>query len=238
MDAVPVQNAEDRRTLFYNHLKELRREPWLRNAFVVLFVENNTGFEAGEFADVLRGFNKHAAYVEPQSESHRRKMTSHSRTSANDSARDLTADYLRRADFEPGYTQTHKKKHQHRTDLRNALLQDRIFYYCNGISGDIVSKQNLTRLQRFAQNKEKLEEQLGRCRVFVRESNYDTAPERVFWSGKVNAEGKKQGGFNDDLVMTLAAGVSMWEQAMNGELAGFPYDKVGMIGVRAPYHAV
>lgn len=239
MDALPTQNANDRRLLFYEHVSELRRERWLKDAWLVLFVENNTGYEAGEFADVFNSkFDKCAAFAEPVKESHRRKLARHSKTSANDNHRELVADYLRHAESEPGYGQTYAKKQMHRRDLRNALLQDRIFFYNNGVSGDIVAKPSLTPAQRFACNKMKIEEQLGRCRVFAKQSDYDTAPERVFWSGKVNAEGKKQGGYNDDLVMTLAAGVSFWQRAMGGELIGFPYESVDMVGVRPEYKEV
>lgn len=236
MDAIPGQNMHDPTQVFLEHVQRLRTREWFRDAWIVLFVENNTGYEAGRLADVLRHVdNKHAAYVEPKNESHRRKLSRHNAASTRDPNRDLTAEYLRKADKEPGYKMTYNTKQKHRVDLRNALLQDRIFFYDEGVSGDIVQAASFSEAQRFARNKEKLQEQLFRCRVFARRGDYDTAPEKVYWSGKVNAEGKIQGGYNDDLAMILASGVSLWDDAMSGNLAGFPYDVVGMTGVRPTY---
>lgn len=241
MDALAAQNHEDAKHLLYNHLRLIRQDPWLQDAWLVLFVERNTGHESGHLAEVMRTFTKRAAYLEPKNESHKRKMArmgGGGQHGARDAGHNIAMEYMRKSESDPGFWTDHKMKNQFRVDLRNALIQNRIYYYMNGVSGDVIAAQNYTMEQRFAMNKEKLEEQLSRARVFLMSSAYDTGPDKYHWSGKVNAEGKKQGGYNDDLVITLSAGISLWESAMNGQLPGFPYTHVDMAEVEVQYEEV
>lgn len=240
MDALSVQNHEDAMVLLEEHLKLLRRDPWTRDAWIVFFPERMTGHEAGHLADVVRKFNRTAGYLEPRSESHKRKLA---RLGTNnrvqhDPTYSITIDYMKQSEQNPGYWMDSKMKSAFRTDLRNALVEERIYYYANGISGDIIAAHNYTREERFALNKQKLEEQMSRARIFVMSSAFDVSPDKVHWSGKVDADGRKQSGYHDDLVMILSAAVSLWEKAMSGHLPGFPYERVGMPDVRVQYSEI
>ena len=207
--------------LFHAHIAGLRRNRWTQEAWVILFCERNTGHESGHLAGVLKRFRKTAAFVQPKSEAHIKKMNPRSGEADND----LILSYMREADKNPGWVTNYTNKNEFRVDLRSALVQDRIFYL-DGCVSENPFLRDMRQSDRFPYHKNKLEEQLARCRVFVKTATYDTSPDKVFWSGKVNADGQKQGGYNDDLAIMLAAAVSMWDKAMRGELPGFPYQFV------------
>jgi hypothetical protein len=207
--------------LFYAHIEGLRRNKWTRDAWIVLFCERNTGHESGHLAAVLNRFRKTAAYVQPKSAAHIKKLDMNSANADNE----LIIDYMKEAEKNPGFVTSHVNKNEFRVDLRNAFVQDRVFFLKGCVSANPFLR-DIRPSDRFPRHKEKIEEQLSRCRDFIRSSVYDTAPDKVFWSGKVNADGQKQGGYNDDLAIMLAAAVSLWDKSMRGELPGFPYELI------------
>lgn len=207
--------------LFHAHVAGLRRNAWTRDAWIVLFAERNTGHESGHLAAVLRRFTKTAAFVQPKSDAHIKKLNPRSADADNE----LILNYMREAEKNPGWVTNYTNKNEFRVDLRSALVQDRIFYL-DGCVSENPFLRDMRQAERFPYHKNKIEEQLARCRVFVKSVAYDTAPDKVYWSGKVNADGQKQGGYNDDLAMMLSAAISLWDKAMKGELPGFPYEYV------------
>lgn len=203
------------------HIEGLRRHPWTSDAWVILFAELNTGHESGHLAGVIAEFTRTACYVEPQTAAHAKKI----RPGSAHADAELIAEYRRKALKNPGFNTDQRFKNEIRVALRGALMKDRLRYLEGCVSANPFL-QRMRPAERFLAQKRKLEQQLSRSRVVVKEPVFDTAPPKISWSGKSNAEGVRQAGYNDDLAVMLAAGVTLWDQTMEGELAGFPYDLV------------
>jgi hypothetical protein len=137
------------------------------------------------------------------------------------------AKYMLEAQKNPGFFTDAALKTSYRTATRVLLCQNAVSYMDGCISSNPFLYKMSNR-EKFEHTKAMLEEQLSRCRTWSRQQTYDVSAPKYQWSGKVDATGAIQTGYNDDLAITAAAGFHFWPQAMGGVLPGFPYTDVGM----------
>jgi len=69
--------------------------------------------------------------------------------------------------------------------------------------------------------------QLLRCRPTQDPNVKDTASGTISWSGKLNAEGKRDSTLNDDIVLTLAMGIWWAKRFMMKAIVGVDYTQFG-----------
>lgn len=222
MDSMPVKNWQDEKHLFFAHVSALRNNSWTQYAYLTLFAERNTGHESGHLAEILMRFGRCAMYMQPsKADASKIELGGHVIGS------DVMAKYAMEAKKNPGFFTDVTVKNLYRTATRMALCRDSVVY----LDGCVCANPFLYEMnkeEKFKHTKNILEEQLSRCRMFSRMPTYDTSAPKVQWSGKVDDTGAIQTGYNDDLAITLAAGLHFWPLAMGGNLPGFPYLEVGM----------
>lgn len=222
MDSFPVLRIEDRTTLFNEHIRGLRTNPWTKNAYLVLMAERSTGMESGALYKILQQYGrKVAAYNEPS------KTNPLSRHRKDMITEDIVS-YYERTTKNPGFTPAPEKKMDALDAFRNRLTTNSLFYYEKCICRNPFLVQ-YNDVEKFINTKMELEEQIQRIKEFPTSIlRIDTKKPVITWSAKTNEHGEIQPGYNDDLIVMLTYACDLWEKAMryHGALPGFPYDEI------------
>jgi len=221
LDSYPVRPIEDRNTLFNEHIRGLRSNPWTKDAYLILMCERNTGMESGAFKQIMDQYPKTAAYNEPE------KSNPLSRFRKDMLTQDLI-DYYEKTKKNPGFTPCAELKMEALIALRHRLTEHSLFYFKDCVTRNPFMVQ-YTHVEKFIHTKLELEEEMKRIKEFpTSRLTHDTKKPIVTWSAKTNEQGEIQAGYNDDKVVMLAIACFLWRKAMNyeGSLVGFPYAEI------------
>jgi len=210
----------------YEHVRAIRENKWLSDAFIVLFVERNTGHESGHLANMLkRNFDKVAFYHQPPTAEERRAENNMHLGLSN--MRQFEEEYLTSTERNPGFTTNIITKGYYRSSARTMLSTGAVMWMEGAFSADPLCRDE-TKKAIFTRTKESFYDQMSRATNFNKRSTSELSFAKTSWSAKCDHEGKRQDGYEDDLIITFAVACYLWPKAMSGELLGFPYSKVDL----------
>lgn len=228
IDGHAVANDDDQQVLLYTHVKNLLQHKWLSDAYVTLFTERGTGHASGHLAKMLiTNFWKVSAYHQPDAGIERKTLVGIN--SGEITMREFEQKYELMKTRNPGFRTDVTTKNEFRVACHEMLSLHSIFWLKDCICMNPFMR-NKTYQQRFAQTKETLYDQMRRAIVVARRPKNELQQARVTWSGKANEDGDRQDGYEDDLILILAAACYYWPKAMMMQLPGFPYSQTGFYG--------
>lgn len=233
VDSHSVKTVDDERHLFYSHIKAIREDEWMRDAYIVLFAERGTGHTSGHLANVLaKEFDRVAWFNQPSANQERKAHMDIKE--GKKTMIQFEKEYEREAVKDPGF-RTQDTKPLFRVEARKYLKIGGVSW----LHGCVCSNPFLRKLNhkiKLKMTKDILHEQLNRCKVFSKRPTSELSIAKESWSGKCNDEGERQDGYEDDIAVMFAAACFFWPKAMAGELVGFPYSKVDMNEEDSLYH--
>lgn len=222
MDAHPVSTPDDRNTLFNQHIRGLRTNPWTKDAWLILMAENKLGHESGCAKELLDNFKTRiAAYHQPKSAK-----------ALKPGKGALSQEYFQyklEAESNPGFLTDPRMKAVALERLRRCLAHNILLYFDGCVCTNPFLIKHRNDMERFISYKEDLEDQMKRAKEFPMSIlSRDTQRVKYTWSAKTNNDGEVQDGYNDDLLVMLAFACYLWPEAMafRGSLPGFPYDEI------------
>ena len=207
MDSHAVNTAEKAQAFLRSHCDALRRDPFLKSAWIIVIYEKNTGFESGHNWKVVADYQPSYALF--------------GKVMSVDKAQDTV-------DQDPGVDTTYMLKNEYQRVISDSLRSQTSYFYCDWICANPWQKPFA---QRRASTKQALVAQLANCRRYLPAMMSDnrqigaTAP-RITWSGKIGADGKIVHGQNDDLVMAYGQCLYWINRIHQMNFPGFPYDKI------------
>ena len=175
MDSHAVHRAEDAQALLRSHCDAIRKDAFLKNAWIIVVYEKNTGFESGHNWKVTNDFQPaYSIYG---------KAVEYSK------ARDTV-------DEDPGVTTTFMLKNEYQRVISDSLRNQTIYFYCDWVCANPWQKPFQ---ERRALTKRALLTQLSNCRrqmPFMNAENRQVgaAIPRITWSGKIGPDGKIKSG--------------------------------------------
>lgn len=201
----------------------LRNIDWLSDAHFTLFTEGNTGHETGHLAKILLDNDDNCSlFSEPEAKVKRKiyqKMHTEGMTMLEYESKYKDNFF----NLNPGYTPSTANKTNWLTASRLKISTGAVVFADCCFSADPYNLES-SDSAKLEKVKQKFYDQLMRCIIWKRSTRSEGA-EVYGWSGKANAQGQKQSGYNDDIAVTFAALCWMWPMAMAGKLLGFPYSK-------------
>lgn len=222
MDAFPCGESPKAMALLFQHVRQLRANPYLTDAYIVLIAERNTGHESGHYYELLKQFPRTAAFNEPS----RQQLTQEQRGKAASNSNYATQ--LFDTEKDPGFTTINAFKMQAKEALENILYQNILYIMEGCISGNPFLPNMPEMEERIIYYHMQLVEQMSRARVYPTKSQEGSyMATKYTWSATVNEENKKVDSFKDDLVVILAFGIFIAKKACDSYLVGFPYNEIG-----------
>lgn len=221
IDSFPVRRIEDRTTLFNEHIRGLKSNPWTKNAYLVLMAERSTGMESGALKNILFRYPKTAAYNQPEKSNPLNGLR-------KDMLNENLIEYYQKTQKNPGFTPSAELKMDGLDAFRGRLVENSLFYYEHCICKNPFLVQ-YNEMEKFIHTKLELEEQAKRVKEYpTSKLRIDNKKPVITWSAKTNEHGETQAGYNDDLMVMIAFASHLWQEAMkyNGCLPGFPYDEI------------
>lgn len=187
--------------LLCSHIETIRRNEFLKHAWIVFIWERNTAFESSHQWEMVRHYPKTYALYQHA------KPKSKARGTPNEN---------------PGVFTDYYYKNQYAMALSSFLKNRSIRYMENCISAAPWRPA----ASAFAETKAELESQLQRCRPTGTLPTVDTRVPRLGWSGKTGADGQISPGLNDDLAVCLAMTTYWTNRIITTEYPGFEYGLV------------
>jgi len=202
-----VHTVKQTEELLKSHLEKLRSDPFLRDAWIILVYEKNTGYEAGHNWKIVNEYQPAYAVYEKLVEA--------------DKAMDTP-------NQDPGINTTVFLKNEYAGVLSKALMKKKIYFYTDCVCANPWKRPYETRLET---SKTELYRQLANCRKQLpsmdpTRAHLGTMAPRVTWSGKIGHDGKVIHGQNDDLVMALAQCVYWIYRIMQMNYPTIPYKEI------------
>jgi hypothetical protein len=188
-------------------LDKLRSDPFLRDAWIILIYEKNTGFEAAHGWKIVEEYQPSYAVYQKVAEI--------------DKAMDTI-------DQDPGINTGITLKNEYARILTDALRKRKIYFYVDCVCANPWKRPYESRLE---SSKTELYRQLTNCRKQLpsmdpsRSHLGATAP-KVTWSGKIGHDGKVIHGQNDDLVIALAQCLYWIYRIMQMNYPTIPYHEI------------
>jgi hypothetical protein len=207
MDAHPTHTAGQAEILIRCHIEGLRKDPFLKDAAIILISEKNTGFESARHWKIVEEYQPAYAMYENQ--------------------RNLD-DVVNTEEEDPGVTTTAHTKNLYARAISDALGKRRIYFYDRMVVGNPWMKPKESRASII---KAKLTTQMSNSRrklplMGIEHGGSSTLGSHtvtVTWSGKIGPDGKIVPGQNDDLVVIFGLCIHWTNRILRMDLAGFPY---------------
>jgi len=202
-----MHTAEKAEQLLRSHFEAIRQDPFLKQAYLIVIYEKNTGYESGH----------HWKIVEEYKPSHVVFQKNVDADKAIDTA-----------DQDPGIDSNFFLKNQYARVIGEALRKRIIYFYCNWVCANPWTKPYSTRR---ALAKKNLLSQLANCRLKLpamdpARAQLGAATPRITWSGKIGPDGKPVHGQNDDLAMSLGQCLYWINRIYQMNYPGFPYNQI------------
>ena len=116
-------------------------------------------------------------------------------------------------------------KNRYAFAAHQALERNKIMYLHKGVSANPF-KSGEPR-SKFVKNKMELETQLSRCRREL-SANGQMSNKHFVWSGKVDGEGRRQKGLNDDLAITFCLCIYWAHTVTHSRYPTVDYNQLGI----------
>lgn len=192
MESHSVKTAAQANKLLLSHVKALRSIEWTKYAHITLFTEKNTGHETGHLANALQSNDDNCSiFAESKSDQANNKQN---------------------FDLNSGYSPTASNKSNWLVASRVKLSTETVMWADCAFSSNPF--ENTSDASKLSKEQSKLYEQMARCSIY-KKSRDDDDNEIYVWSGKSNARGEVQSGYNDDLVLTFSAMCWVWPMSMS-----------------------
>lgn len=201
---ISFSNADhtNAKALFTSHIDAIRRNPFLRHAWIIVMIERNTGHEAGHLSEILDDRHRYPKtykfYEKALPESRRRHTPME----------------------DPGFITDMYKKGKYAKSLSDALDDGAVRYLSTCVCANPFKDED----KALDDAKRELHSQIARARWITNSRSTDMGFAKSSWSACTGADGKIAKGVNDDLVITLSMNLYWTNRILSGAQQSVDYD--------------